>query len=500
MSRAERAVKDAAKLYGAQLAAGAFAVVFSAWLARNLLSAELSLWPVYILLSGIVQVFAGFGVSDLFVRLVPSLLKNRKSAEAAALLRTGLTINMLATLLLTGVLVIAAEEVTSLLLNNEVDPVLVRMLGAAVLFTAMYKHMERTLYAVQEFGKVAIIRLFSQVLRPSLAVGLYLVIGIEGAIMALSVVPLMATGAAIISLWPYLRVWGYPHRPRYVVSQALPFYGASLANLGTSRLDYLIVGALTTPTKLAAYYIARKLADYLRLLNISVMEAIEPKLAEQRGQAKPQIEGAFTRCSRYLFLGLLPLHVGLAVTAGPIIALYAGDRYPAAGPILTLLSLVLFVETIASLYRAHIKVFASRWHLTALDATSGLISVALSAGFVLWIGAIGVPLAQSIAYIAQGTLAIVLIRRVLTLKHDTQAVWVAGLGSGLVGAVALICVGAIPSLWSLPAAIVLGTGVYFVTLIGRLNQEDTDLLLRLMPFRLVKGVAALLYRPAVGSS
>lgn len=500
MSRAERAVKDAAKLYGAQLAAGAFAVVFSAWLARTLPSVELSLWPVYILLSGIVQVFASFGISDLFVRLVPSLLKNRKPEEAAALLRTGLTINIIATLLLTGVLLIAAEQVTSLLLDNEVDAVLVRMLGAAVLFTATYKHLERTLYAVQEFGKVAVIRLLSQICRPSLAVGLYLAMGIKGAILALSVVPFLAAGASIVSLWPYLMVWGYPQRPRYVLAQALPFYGASLANLGTSRLDYLIVGALTTPTRLAGYYVARKIADYLRLLNISVIEAIEPKLAEDRGHAKPEIEGAFTRCSRYLLLGLLPLHVGLAVTAGPIVALYAGGLYPAAGPILSLLSLALFGATIASLYRAHIKVFSSRWHLTALDATSGLISVGLSAAFVLWIGTIGVPLAQTMAYIAQGTLAIMLLRRILTLKYDAQAVWAAGLGSGLVGAVGLICVGVIPSLWSLPAAIALGTGVYFVTLIGRLNQEDANLLLCLLPFRSVKRVAGLLCRPAVGSS
>ena len=56
MSRAIRTVQDATKLYSAQLVAGLFAVGFSAWLARNLPSAELSLWPVCIALSGIVQV------------------------------------------------------------------------------------------------------------------------------------------------------------------------------------------------------------------------------------------------------------------------------------------------------------------------------------------------------------------------------------------------------------------------------------------------------------
>jgi len=500
MSRAERAVKDTAKLYGAQLAAGAFAVVFSAWLARNLPSAELSLWPVCITLAAIVQVLSGFGISDLFVRLVPSLLQDRKRREAGALLRTGLALNVMATVLITGLVVVAAKQITALLLHNEVEVLLVRMLGAAVLFSAMYKHLERALYAVQEFGKAALIRLVSQICRPSLAVVLYLIMGIKGAIFVLSAVPFMAAVAALISLWPYLTAWGHPHRPGHVIRQALPFYAASLANLGTSHLDYLIVGALTTPAKLAAYYVARKLADYLLMLDTSVIEAITPKLAEYREEEKSRVEEGFRQSSRYLLLGLLPLHVGLAITAGPIVALYAGGRYPAAGLIMSLLALSFFLWTVANLYRAHVIVFANRWHLTALDGTAGVTSVILSAIFVLWLGAVGVPLAQTVAYIAQGSLAIVLLSRTFRLRHDAQAAWLAGIGSGLVAAAGIACVGLIPDWRSLPAAIVLGAGVYFAALIGKLKREDANLLSRLVPFRFVKGATTLLCGPAAGPS
>ncbi|MCK4323701.1 MAG: oligosaccharide flippase family protein [Armatimonadetes bacterium] len=500
MSRAERTVKDTAKLYGSQLAAGAFAVVFSAWLARNLPSAELSLWPVCITLAAIVHVLSGFGLGDLFVRLVPSLLQDRKRREAGALLRTGLALNVMATALITGLVVVAAKEITALLLHNEVEVLLVQMLGAAVLFSAMYKHLERALYAVQEFGKAALIRLVSQICRPSLAVVLYLIMGIKGAILVLSAVPFIAAVAAVISLWPYLTAWGHPHRPGHVIREALPFYGASLANLGTTRLDYVIVGALTTPAKLAAYYVARKLADYLLMLDTSVIEAITPKLAEYRQGGQAKIEDGFTRCWRHLFLGLLPLHAGIAVTAGPIVALYAGDRYPGAGPIMSLLAMAFFVGTIAGLHRAHVKVFANRWRLAALDGTAGVTSVGLSALFVLWLGAIGVPLAQSAAAIAKGAVAIVLLRGTFIVRYDGQAAWLGVVGSGLVAAVGLACVVLIPDWRSLPAALVLGAGVYFAALVGRLKKEDTDLLLHLIPFRFVNHVAGLLRRPAVESS
>ncbi len=499
MSRAERTVRDAAKLYGAQVTAGGFAVVFSAWLARNLPSAELSLWPVCISLAAIVQAFGGLGISDLFVRLVPALLQDKKRREAGALLRTGLALNVVAVVLLTALLVIAAKQVTTLLLHDEVEALLVRMLGAAVLFRATYKHLERALYAVQEFGKAAAIRLVSQVCRPSLAVVLYLMMGIKGAILVLSVVPFLATVASLICLWPYLAVWGAPHRPGYVIRQALPFYGASLANLGTRRLDYVIVGALTMPEQLAAYYVARKLVSYLGMLNTSVLDSVTPKLAEYRQRTRSEVQDGFVRCWRYLFLGLLPLHVGLAVTAGPIVELYAGGRYPGAGPIMSLLVMAFFVATIAGLYRAHVIVYAKRWYLTALDTTAGLIAVFLSAVFVIWLGGIGVPLAQTAAFLVQGALASMLLRKTLTLRYDSQAVGLSVMGSGVVAAVGLACVTVIHSPWSLAAAIPLGIGVYFAALVGRLTKEDTNLLLRLMPFAFVSRIAALLRRPLLES-
>ena len=500
MSRAERAVKDAAKLYGSQLAGGAFAVVFSAWLARNLPSAELSLWPVCITLAAIVQVLADLGLSDLLVRLLPGLLQDSKSSEAGALLRTALIINAVATLLLTGMLMLAAEQVTSLLLHNEVEATLVRMLGPAVLFSAACKHLERALYAVQEFGTAAAIRLISQICRPSLAVVLYMLTGIKGAIVALSVVPFGAAAAAMIALVPYVTAWGRPHRPVQVVRQALPFYGAGLANLGTNRLDYLIVGALTAPASLAGYYVARKLADYLRHLDAAVIDALTPKLAEQRGQPRADIEASFTRCSRYLLLGLLPLHVGLAVTAGPIVALYAGGNYPSAGPILTLLSMTLLMGTGAALYRVHIKVFANRWHLTLLDTVTGATTVGLSAGFVFWFGALGVPVAQAIAAAAKAALAATLLRRVLTLKWDIEAMRVAGTGTVLVAAVGSGGVALIPGYWSLPLTLTLGIAVYFAALIGRLREEDADLVVHLVPLKLARGIAGRLARSPAGSS
>jgi len=69
-----------------------------------------------------------------------------------------------------------------------------------------------------------------------------------------------------------------------------------------------------------------------------------------------------------------------------------------------------------------------------------------------------------------------------------------------VAALGLACVGLIPDWQSLPAAIVLGAGVYFAALVGKLKREDANLLSRVMPFRFAKGVTTLLCGPAAGPS
>ncbi len=510
MSRAERAIRDMGKLYGAELGAGAFALVFSAWLATNLPSGEYALLPVCIMLAALVEVFACFGMGNLFVRLIPSLLQSDEREKAAALLRVGLAINVLAASLLTTLLLLGTEEIVSLLhLQGQVEVSVVRLLTAAVLFTAMYKLLERALYAVQEFGKAAFIRLIMRVIRSPLAVGLYVLMGINGAVLALSFASFIATALAVIWLWPYAAVWGYPHQPKHVISQALPFYGASLANLSTSRLDLLIMGVLTTPTMLAGYHIARLFADYLRQLGTSAIEAITPKLAEQHGQANREREHAFTRCWRYLFLGMLPLHVGLAVTAGPIVALFAGDKYPAAGLILSVMALGLFVDTLASLYRAHVMVFARQWHLMLLDGSAGVVSIGLSVVLVLYLGGLGAALAQVAQFVVRMLLAIVLLKQVLILRYDKQATWAAVSGSVLVASTGLILTPLIPGPWSIPVIVVAGIGIYFLALGRKLTQNDMDLVWRLMPSRLLaarsgawfmRGIARFLCEPSTTTS
>lgn len=499
MSRAVRTVKDASKVYSAKLGAAGFAIVFSAWLARNLPSAELSLWPVCIALSDILQVFGGLGINDLLMRRVPSLLDDDQPQAAAALLRTGLGLVFALSLVLAIMMFFLSETVTHILLNDQIDVSLVRWLVPAVFFTGLYKNFERTLYVVDKFGNAAVISLAFSILRPSLAVLLYMSYGIIGAVFVLCAIPFLATVASVICLVPHIYPSGHTERPTPVLSRALPFYVASLANFGTHRLDYVIVGALTTPTQLAAYYIARKFAEYLRMLDGKIIEAMEPKLAQTQDVETSKLASTFSKCSRYLLLALLPVHVFVGVAAGPIVSLYAGDKYPLAGPILSILAVAVFCSVVAGLYRVNVKLFANRWHLTALDATAGIASICLSVAFVINYGAIGPALGQAGAYLAQGIVAFLVLRQTFPPHHDKEAATLATVATGAMGAVGILIVSLLPPYLSIIALAVVSPSIYFGLLIGKLSREDVRLIRQLVPAHWMKPIADLLHDPALGS-
>jgi len=510
MSRAARAIRDASKLYGAQVIAAAFAIVFSAWLARNLPSAELSLWPICIVLAAFVEVIGSMGMGNLFVRVIPSLIERNRTQEVAAMLRVGLAINLGVALLVSLVLLSNAERAARFFrLEGQVETSVIRLLIWAIFFTAAYKLVERALYAVQEFDKIAAIRFGFTVLRPSAAVGFYVVTGIRGAILALSLVTLAATGAAILSLWRHVRVGGGTLRPWHVLKGALPFYPASLINVGTQRLDYLIVGGLTNPAALATYYVARKLPEYLGQLDTCVIEAITPKLSEQRHLGKRAFERGFMRCSRYLVLGLLPLHIGLAAIAPPFVDLYAGGNYPTAAPIMSLLSLGLFVSLMAQFYRAYVIVICNRWHLSLIDAAGSLTSVGLGVPLVIWWSGLGVALSQFAAYVLQVFLGILLLKAVLVARHDAKAIRVAILANVLLIGTAVALQILMPSLWSMPVIIIAGIAAYLLALRKRLTVEDISLTRQLLPAwvvstewgaRLVEAISDIFCQPSAPST
>jgi O-antigen/teichoic acid export membrane protein len=478
-SRATRTIRDAGKLFGAQLIASVFAVFFSSWLARHLPSVELSLLPIAAGMAGAVEVTAGLGLRETFVRLVPDLITQQRQPEAATMLRTGLLLNTLLTGLLCAVIYVFAAPVAHLFLKGEAGdagPGIVRLLTLAVGFTALSKLLEAALRAVQEFGKIAFLRLMSTVSRACLAVLFYMAMGVTGAVIAISLVPFFAVVLSIIWLWPYVRGAAGPWRARSLIKQSFSFYLASLANAGTQRFDFLLLGAITNPETLAAYYVARQLADYLALLNASLMDALAPKVGELKSCSREELGRAFSRCTRYLFLGLLPVHVALALVGHPVVAIFAGGKYPQAGLIVSVLCVALFAEVLSELHRRFIVVVGQQWYLIITDTTSGLLSPFVTAGLMMTMGGVGVAAAKAVVFGVQWIVGKSLLGRAIRLRYDLRALAVAASGCLLAAGAYFAGAHLIGGHMGLIVGCGLGLVLYGVLVFGRLTPDDRRLL------------------------
>jgi len=484
-STSARAVKDTARLFGARVAAGAFSVFFSAWLIRLLPEDELAIWPIVLVLGAAIEALGSLGMGDTFVRRIPRHLVNGEREEASALLKTGVISNLLACAVLTLILATQKSWTAKYLLLDASQTDLVTALSLAAFFLALRGRLGWGLMATQQFTRMAVLSLFSNAARTPLAVVLYLHLGIRGLLLAFTIVPAVACLLSLAWLWPHLWRSAQFQRPWRLLRFSLPFYGVSIAGLLTGRAHLLLVGLLTSREILAAYFVASKVADYIRELNRFGVSVVTPKLAE-KGEADADCQSrVLCKCSRYLFLVLLPMHLGLAVLATPVVRLYAGDAYAEAGVILSILALYAFLEVFYRLHTAHIQVFAPPVHLLGLQVFAGVLNLGVMTALVIPYGATGAAAAKLLSYAILSIAGAWVLRRTMSLRYDTPALRSALMAGAALCAAAFVCNALLAQgAGAVVVGLFAGVAAYLLALTGRLQGRDVDLIFGLLPMTL----------------
>jgi O-antigen/teichoic acid export membrane protein len=228
--------------------------------------------------------------------------------------------------------------------------------------------------------------------------------------------------------------------------------------------------------------VAAKVSDYLKEIDRFGISAITPKLAERGGvddEARPRI---MAKCTRYVFLALLPMHLGVAALSEPITRLYAGSEYTEAAIILSILAVYGFVHLLHGLMRAQIQVYAPPVHLLSLQGIAAVTNLS-AIGVLVWTwGAVGAALAQLVTFVLLTIVASVILARSMPLRYDRQALRSALTAGLLMAAVCVIVVQLVPRA-SIAAAVgvLLGGATYVGALRGRIARQDLELLRRALP-------------------
>lgn len=487
LSSGGRVVRDTSYLLTGQVVGGLVGLGFAAWFARHLPADELSMWPVCVTLASIAHPLSNLGTHTSFMRSIPKLLARGEDQEAARMLRAGLLWTVGLTVIVCTAMLMASEGVNRLLLNGELPAGLMNVIVIAVFARATESHLEWFLNAFQEYGLLATARTVGRILRSVGAFVMYLLAGIEGSVLGLAFGSVVGGAICLYALYRHLRPARGMSSIVTLLRKSGPFYISQLYKGAMSRADYILVGAFGGADSLALYYVAYRVIEHLKELDTYVMEALTPKLAEKATEGRHASEEAFTKCSRYFFLSMVPLHLGLAAAGPAIIRAYAGPEWGEAGLIFSVLCVFLVLDGLYAIYRRQIVVAGNRWHTLVIDASNRTVSVFLIALFTYHMGSMGAAVGQLATVLILLPLGMYLIRPVIDARHCRSGVVLGMVG----GAIALMLAGGL-QLLSGNAMLVLGTlplavALYVAFLRHRLVKGDVRLLQQMLPSRIADG-------------
>jgi PST family polysaccharide transporter len=412
--------------YGSYVGGRALVLVSTAILARLLGPEEFGLVAFALAVTAMLDVFADLGVSQALIVTRDLRDKAHTAWTLSVLFGTGSMLVTFALSPLAGAF-FREDEVAPLLAVLGVN-FLLRSLGAT-----HYALAQRDI----DFRKRTAAELADVLVRAG--VGIAAALAGAGA-WALVLGYLAGTLAMTVTLWTIV---SFRPRPRIVRahSSTLLRFGGGLAVLDVlsviiANVDYLVIGRVLGQTPLGLYTLGFRLPELL-IVNMSVVagQVLFPAFANI---GKGRLADPFLTSIRYTVMVSLPLTIGLAMLAGPIIQVAFGDRWDGAVEAMRILAVFAFAITVGipagtaykSLGRVDVLI-----KLAVPRCAAAVIAVVLVAGQ----GIEAVAAAQAAVAGTFAVIGILLAARLLEtgLTPILRSLWPSVVaGAGLAGALA----------------------------------------------------------------
>ncbi len=152
--------------------------------------------------------------------------------------------------------------------------------------------------------------------------------------------------AARAWMWPSFDFRGAGHLARYGFVVA----GASLLSFAQSQADILVAGRWFDPHAVGIYTTALFLTQIFTNKVVPPINEVAFSAYARMRDDPAAIAAGFARSARVLMLVAVPFFIGLAVTAGPAVAIALGPKWSDAAPLVVLLGLAMPFMTLQTLF------------------------------------------------------------------------------------------------------------------------------------------------------
>lgn len=328
---------------------------------------------------------------------------------------TAFTLNLLLSVALTGIGVALAPLIADFF-NAGGHTGLFRLVALDITLTALGNVHDSLLLRGMEFRKRIVPQLSANSLRAVVSITLVAVgLGASGLVIGF----IAGTAAWTVSLWVITR-W----RPRLTIERgavrSMLSYGGWASFLDIlvvvgNKADVAVIGRILGQGALGIYVIAQRLPE-LVVENVAwnLSAVAFPALARRRDE-----EGGMARTAlnliRYGALFGLPVGAGIAILATPLVVVLFGDKWGAAGRIMTLLAIMYGLHAMVTPLGDVLKALGRQWIIAAINMVAiptAIVAMVLTAPK----GLFTLVLARVLVACAQGFFLFGVVLRMLGLR------------------------------------------------------------------------------------
>lgn len=261
---------------------------------------------------------------------------------------------------------------------------------------------------------------------------------------------LLVLGQGARHLRPDLRV-----RPAWRLARDAAWVGSGMLVAAMYlRVDVLILTALADSRAVGNYGIAFRIISAVAIIPVYVNATLYPHLARLRSDG-PRFSRALTRALSSMFALALPVAVGGALVAEPLVLLVSGSAFADAISPLRILCLGLLPSFLNNLLGGALLLSNRAGRLLALSCGGLLVNVLLNYALIPRYGVDGAAAATLISETSTCAVALLMVRRDVHYRAALKAV---GRVAASVTAMAAVVALVVPRLGLL--AVVLGALVY----------------------------------------
>lgn len=338
--------------------------------------------------------------------------------------------------------------------------------------------VEGLMQGVQEYWRLAILRVIGQIFR--LLVCLWLFIsgwGVYGMIVGWSLLGTIMLLGSILVLRCHLDFKAEEYGLKPILKYSMPIMGAGLATYLSNSIDLFIVMSYGLPEELGAYNVALAASGALStILVASATATLLPATSAVYGVANVDGVGkVFFKASRYLSLLFTPASFGLASLAWPVILIMGGASYRESTGPLIVMGLTFLIYALSTPITISLTAIGETGKVLKITLASVLVGSTVAALSYPIYGIIGAALGRACLSICTLIFGFYQAQNVFRPRFDLEALAKSLLASIVMAPTVYVVTSNLSSILSLPIGVMLGVTVYLMMLRLTHAVKDEDL-------------------------